>query len=102
MGVDGSCRSRPFAYQANAMTDIASLQSQAIDAIGAARTLDALEAQLADQDFILGFYSVADMAMYPLVAQQAGKLGAYPNITQWVMRMSLRPAVGRGMGAVSR
>lgn len=65
-------------------------------------TLDALEAQLADQDFILGFYSVADMAMYPLVAQQAGKLGAYPNITQWVMRMSLRPAVGRGMGAVSR
>jgi phenylalanyl-tRNA synthetase alpha chain len=44
MGVDGSCRSRPFAYQANAMTDIASLQSQAIDAIGAARTLDALEA----------------------------------------------------------
>ena len=44
MGVDGACRSRPFAYQAQAMTDLASLNSHALSAIDAAATLDALEA----------------------------------------------------------
>lgn len=64
--------------------------------------LDALEAQLADRNFILGAYTVADMMMYPLAVQQADVLAAYPNVARWVTRMSLRPAVGRGMGAVSR
>ena len=64
--------------------------------------LDALDAQLADKDFILGAYTVADMMMYPLVAQQAGAFAAFPNVASWAMRMNLRPAVGRGMGAVSR
>jgi phenylalanyl-tRNA synthetase alpha chain len=44
MGVDGACRSRPFAYQAQAMTDLASLNTQALSAIDAAATLDALDA----------------------------------------------------------
>jgi phenylalanyl-tRNA synthetase alpha chain len=44
MGVNGACRSRPFAYQAQAMTDLASLNSHALSAIDAAATLDALEA----------------------------------------------------------
>jgi glutathione S-transferase len=64
--------------------------------------LSQLEEQLADRDFILGAYSIADMAMYPIAAQQAEKLSACPNVMCWVKRMSLRPAVGRGMGAVSR
>lgn len=64
--------------------------------------LEALEAQLANKDFILGAYTVADMMMYPQVAQMAGPLAAHPNVARWAMRMSLRPAVGRGMGAVSR
>lgn len=64
--------------------------------------LDALEAQLADKEFILAAYTVADMMIYPLVAQQAGALAAHPRVARWLTRMSLRPAVGRGMGAVSR
>ncbi len=44
MGVNGACRSRPFAYQAQAMTDLASLNAQALAAIDAAASLDALEA----------------------------------------------------------
>ena len=63
--------------------------------------LDAVEAQLADRDFILGAYTVADMMMYPQVSRQAGPLAAHPNVARWVTRMSLRRAVGRGMGAVS-
>jgi glutathione S-transferase len=65
-------------------------------------TLDALEVLLADRDFVLGAYTIADMAMYPLVVRQADRLAAHPNTSNWVKRMSLRPAVGRGMGAVSR
>lgn len=64
--------------------------------------LDALEAQLADRDYILGHYTVADMAMYPLAVQQADLLAAHHNVARWTTRISLRPAVGRGMGAVSR
>ncbi len=44
MGVGGGCRSRPFAYQAHIMTDIAALQSEIAAAINAADTPDALEA----------------------------------------------------------
>lgn len=64
--------------------------------------LDALEAQLAGRNFILGAYTIADMMMYPLAVQQADALAAHPNVARWVRRMSLRPAIGRGMGAVSR
>ncbi len=64
--------------------------------------LDALEAQLANRDFILGAYTVADMMMYPVIAQQTDRLSSHPGVARWVRRMSLRPAVGRGMGAVSR
>ncbi len=43
MGVDGTCRSRPFAYQVTTMTDTATLQSETLAAIDVADTLDALE-----------------------------------------------------------
>ncbi|RYG36264.1 MAG: hypothetical protein EON93_05340 [Burkholderiales bacterium] len=64
--------------------------------------LAALEAQLDGRGFIFGVYTIADMAMYPQVAQQRGKLGAYPRVASWETRLSLRPEVGRGMGAISR
>ncbi len=64
--------------------------------------LETLEARLADRDFILGPYTIADMMMYPLAARQAGVVATLPNVACWLKRMSLRPAVGRGMGAVSR
>jgi phenylalanyl-tRNA synthetase alpha chain len=42
--VGGTCRSRPFAYQANIMTDIATLKSQTLTDIAAVETMEALEA----------------------------------------------------------
>jgi phenylalanyl-tRNA synthetase alpha chain len=42
--VGGTCRSRPFAYQANIMTDIATLKSQTLTDIAAVETLETLEA----------------------------------------------------------
>lgn len=65
-----------------------------------APAIDALEAQLAGRDFIFGLYTVADMAMYPRVVK-AGGLARFPNVAAWAERMKLRPAVGRGMGAVN-
>lgn len=65
-------------------------------------TLDVLEAQLADRDFILGPYTVADMVAYPLAVRQQDRLAAQPNVARWAARLQLRPAVGRGMGAISR
>ena len=60
-----------------------------------------LEGRLAGQDFILGAYTVVDMAMYPLVMRQADELFAYPGIAAWAERMRIRPGVGRGMMAVA-
>jgi phenylalanyl-tRNA synthetase alpha chain len=42
--VGGDCRSRPFAYQANAMTDLSHLEAETLAAVHAAATLDALDA----------------------------------------------------------
>jgi phenylalanyl-tRNA synthetase alpha chain len=42
--VGGTCRSRPFAYQANIMTDIATLKSQTLTDIAAVETVETLEA----------------------------------------------------------
>ena len=64
--------------------------------------LAALEAKLDGRDFIFGVYTIADMAMYPLVTQQRGALSGYPNVASWEARLSQRPEVGRGMGAISR
>lgn len=64
--------------------------------------LDALEAQLEARDYIFGVYTIADMAMYPLIAAQSEKLSAYPRIALWEKRIRLRPEVGRGMGVISR
>ena len=60
-----------------------------------------LEARLGEQDFILGSYTVVDMAMYPMVVKQADELIAYPGISAWVERLRIRPGVGRGMMAVA-
>ncbi len=64
--------------------------------------LAALEAQLNGRDFIFGVYTIADMAMYPHVVQQRGRLSDYSNVARWETRLSMRPEVGRGMGAISR
>jgi len=60
-----------------------------------------LEARLAGQEFILGAYTIVDMAMYPLMTKQADALSACPNILAWMERLRIRPGVGRGMGAIA-
>jgi len=61
--------------------------------------VDELAAALSDKDYILGPYSVADMAMYPRVAFAAGPPA---SVDAWRYRLSLRPGVGRGMGVFSK
>ena len=63
--------------------------------------LDAIEAQLEGRDFLLGPYTVIDMAMYPLVLRDEDGLETWPNTAAWVERLRIRPAVGRGMCVVS-
>ncbi|MEQ1781294.1 MAG: glutathione binding-like protein [Hyphomonadaceae bacterium] len=63
--------------------------------------LDAIEAKLAGQDYILGPYTIVDMAMYPLALRQPELLPTYPNVCAWIERLRIRPGVGRGMMAVA-
>ena len=69
-----------------------------------ARTLDleALNTLLANSDFILDEFSIADMAVYPGIANDAATLAAHPAIARWAERMMQRPATGRGMTVVQR
>jgi hypothetical protein len=62
--------------------------------------LDELEARLATHAFILGPYSIVDMATYPRIVADKAAL-VHPNIARWVERMRLRPEVERGMVAVA-
>lgn len=57
--------------------------------------VSSLETALAGQDYILGPYSIADMAMYAHVASLPD---LPPAVEAWRHRLSLRPGVGRGMG----
>jgi hypothetical protein len=59
-----------------------------------------MEALLATQDFLLGAYSVVDMAMYP-IASRAPDLATCPAVLAWMERLRIRPAVGRGMGVIA-
>ena len=50
------------------------------------RCLEVLERRLADRDYILGDYSIADMAAWPwvLIAKPLGQsLDDLPNVTKW-------------------
>jgi glutathione S-transferase len=58
-----------------------------------------MEAILTGQDFLMGAYTVVDMAMYPLAVR--GDVAAYPAVRAWMARLAIRPAVGRGMGVVA-
>ena len=64
--------------------------------------LETLDALLAKSDFILGDFSIADMAVYPRIAGDAAGLAAHPAIARWAARMMQRPATGRGMTVVQR
>ncbi len=64
------------------------------------RCLGVLERRLEACDYILGTYSVADMASWPwvLIAKPLGQpLDDFPNVTRWRQAVKERPAVQRGV-----
>ena len=64
------------------------------------RCLGVLERRLDGREFILGEYSIADMASWPwvLIAKPLGQpLDDFPNVARWRERVKERPAVQRGV-----
>jgi GST-like protein len=63
-----------------------------------------LDRRLEGGDFILGEYSVADMACYPWVAVHDGlgqDLGDFPALNAWAGRIAARPATRRAYEGVT-
>jgi GST-like protein len=62
------------------------------------RLYGVLNKRLADRDFIVGEYSIADMACYPWVVpyeRQKQDLNDFPNLKRWFHQIAQRPAVQR-------
>ena len=62
--------------------------------------LRAADARLADREYLAGEISVADFALYPVVATRKPvieKHGGLPNLAKWAERMAARPGVAKGM-----
>jgi GST-like protein len=58
------------------------------------------DARLADREYLVDEISVADLALYPVVATRKPvieKHGGLPNLAKWAERMAARPGVGKGM-----
>lgn len=65
--------------------------------------LQVVDARLADREALAGEYSVADIALLPIVVVRRPLLersGGYGNLRRWLEAASLRPAVQRGLAAV--
>jgi GST-like protein len=64
------------------------------------RCLGVLERRLEGRDYILGDYSIADMASFPwvLISKPLGQgLEEFPNVARWREAIKQRPAVQRGV-----
>lgn len=57
------------------------------------------DARLAGRDFLAGEVSVADFALYPVVAQRKALAEGLTNLGAWRERMAARPGVQKGMSA---
>ncbi len=57
-----------------------------------------LDRQLAGRNYLVGEYSIADMACYPWIVpyeMQQQNLDEFPNLKNWFSRIRSRPAVIR-------
>jgi GST-like protein len=56
--------------------------------------------RLADREYLADEFSVADLALYPVVATRRPvieKHGGLPHLAKWAERMAARPGVAKGM-----
>lgn len=63
------------------------------------RLYGVLDKQLDGRDFIVGEYTIADMACWPWASRhewQRIDLSDFPNVRAWYQRIAARPAVQRG------
>lgn len=66
----------------------------------AGRLYGVLDRQLADDEFVAGDYSIADMAIFPwcrLYRRQGQRIEDFPNVQRWFAAVAARPAVARDM-----
>ena len=64
------------------------------------RLYGVMDGRLGEADYLAGDYSIADMAVYPWVAQHdwsGVELAPFPNLSRWFDIMSAKPAVQKGM-----
>ena len=64
-----------------------------------------LEKQLVGKDFLVGEYSIADIASYSWVhvCEWSGiSLDGLPNVQRWMAHLSSRPAVKKGLDIPER
>ncbi len=64
--------------------------------------LGVVDKQLAGRDYIAGEISIADIALYPVVAGRKALVDAAPglaNVKAWATRMAARPAVAKAIAA---
>ena len=63
------------------------------------RLYGVLDKRLRDRDFVAGFYSVADMAIWPWVSlwkNQGQEIDEFRHLSAWLDRMAARPGVRAG------
>jgi len=65
----------------------------------ARRLYGVLDKRLEGRDYIVGDYSIADMATWPWISRfewQRIDMNAFPNVKRWYVEIANRPAVKRG------
>jgi len=68
------------------------------------RLFSVLDDQLAEQEFIAGKYSIADIAIYPWVMAYPYlqvTLDEHPHLKRWTQTLQARPAIQAGMAILS-
>ena len=63
------------------------------------RLYSVLDKKLQDREFVVGEYSIADIALWPWISRfewQTIDITQYPNVTRWYLSIAARPAVQRG------
>ena len=59
-----------------------------------------MDRHLADNDYFVGDYSIADVAIYPWLVpyeRQGQDMNDFPNLYRWFEQVGARPAVERGL-----